>query len=216
MPKLSGRQGTCRPNSKNEHRVDEGPAELNFTFPIDAKLKDGLPVQLALVDERDIEPLKALYRVIVEEGTSYPHDRFPDHDDFMDYWFHGKDTVVAYVPDRERAAGMAGAFYLKPNWPGRAGHVANAGFIVAPEWRGKGLGRLLGTTMLDYAKQLGYRSVIFNLVFSENLVARRLWEQLGFTELGIIPGAVRKNDGGYHDAIIMFRSLVEGWQSSTY
>lgn len=26
--------------------------------------------------------------------------------------------------------------------------------------------------MLDYAKQLGYRSVIFNLVFSENLIAQ--------------------------------------------
>ena len=48
----------------------------------------------------------------------------------MDYWFRGKSTVAAYVPDRVRAAGMAGAFYLKPNWPGRARQVANAGFIV--------------------------------------------------------------------------------------
>ena len=117
---------------------------------------------------------------------------------------------MAYVPDRDRATGMAGAFYLKPNWPGRSGHIVNAGFIVAPEWRNKGLGRLLGMTMLDDAKQLGYRSVIFNLVFSENLIARRLWEQLGFRQLGIIPGAVRKNTGTYQDAAIMFRSLLDG------
>lgn len=182
---------------------------MSLTFPLHATLKDGSPVQLTLADERDIEPLKALYRVIVEEGNSYPHDRFPDHDDFMDYWFRGKSTVAAYVPDRERATRMAGAFYLKPNWPGRAKHVANAGFIVAPEWRSKGLGHLLGTTMLQYAKQLGYRSVIFNLVFSENRTARRLWEDLGFSPLGVIPKAVRKNDGSYQDAIIMFRSLVE-------
>lgn len=180
---------------------------MNLSFPVNAHLSDGSPVQLVLADQRDIESLKALYRVIVEEGNSYPHDRFPDHDDFMDYWFCGKQTVAAYVPDRERAAGMAGAFYLKPNWPGRAWHVANAGFIVAPEWRDKGLGRLLGTTMLDYARQLGYRSVIFNLVFSENLIARRLWEKLGFRQLGVIPHAVRKNDGTYQDAVIMFRSL---------
>jgi RimJ/RimL family protein N-acetyltransferase len=178
-------------------------------FPIDAKLKDGSPVQLVLADERDVEPLRRLYRVIVEEGTSYPHDRFPDQDDFMDYWFRGKSTVAAYVPDRAGAAGMVGAFYLKPNWPGRAGHMANAGFIVAPDWRNKGLGWLLGTTMLAYAKQLGYRGVIFNLVFSENVVARRLWDKLGFKELGAIPGAVRKNDGRYQDAMIMFRSLIE-------
>ncbi|ALA57222.1 hypothetical protein NITMOv2_0787 [Nitrospira moscoviensis] len=33
----------------------------------------------------------------------------------MDYWFRHKVTVAVYVPDREQAAGMAGAFYLKPN-----------------------------------------------------------------------------------------------------
>jgi len=180
---------------------------MSLTFPIDAKLKDGSPVQLVLADNQDIEPLWSLYRVIVEEGTSYPHDRFPDQDAFMDYWFRGKSTVAAYVPDRAHATGMVGAFYLKPNWPGRAGHVANAGFIVAPDWRTKGLGRLLGTTMLTYAKQLGYRSVIFNLVFSENVAARHLWGKLGFKELGVIPGAVRKNDGTYQNSIIMFRSL---------
>ena len=93
---------------------------MSLTFPVDAKLKDGSPVQLVLADKQDIEPLRSLYRVIVEEGTSYPHDRFPDEDAFMDYWFRGKSTVAAYVPDRAGAAGMAGAFYLKPNWPGRA------------------------------------------------------------------------------------------------
>jgi GNAT superfamily N-acetyltransferase len=114
---------------------------MSLTFPFDAKLKDGSPVQLVLADNQDIEPLRSLYRMIVEEGTSYPHDRFPDQDDFMDYWFRGKSTVAAYVPDRAGASGMAGAFYLKPNWPGRARQVANAGFIVVPDWRNKGIAR---------------------------------------------------------------------------
>jgi len=182
---------------------------MSLFFPVDAKLRDGSPVQLVLADERDVEPLRRLYRVIVDEGNSYPHDLFPDQDDFMDYWFRGKSTVAAYVPDRDNAVGMAGAFYLKPNWPGRAGHVANAGFIVAPDWRNKGLGWLLGRTMLAHAKQLGYRSVIFNLVFSENAIARRLWTKLEFTELGVVPGAARKNDGTYQDAMVMFRSLMD-------
>jgi hypothetical protein len=114
---------------------------MSLTFPVDAKLKDGSPVQLVLADNQDIESLRSLYQVIVEEGTSYPHDHFPEQDAFMDYWFRGKSTVAAYVPDRAGAAGMAGAFYLKPNWPGRARQVANAGFIVAPDWRNKGLER---------------------------------------------------------------------------
>jgi len=83
---------------------------MSLIFPVDAKLKDGSPVQLVLADNYDIEPLQRLYQIIVEEGTSYPHDRFPEQDGFMDYWFCGKSTVVAYVPDRARAAGLAGAF----------------------------------------------------------------------------------------------------------
>ncbi len=177
-------------------------------FPAEARLKEGTPIELVLADVQDVGPLHRLYDGIVKEGTSYPHDRAPDEDSFLEYWFRGKSTVVAYARDRERHPGVLGAFYLKPNWPGRAKHVANAGFVVAPEWRNRGLGWLLGATMLDYAKTLGYRSVIFNLVFADNGSARHLWHKLGFTELGLIPGAVRGDDGQYRDALIMFKSLI--------
>lgn len=177
-------------------------------FPSDARLKDETPIQLVLAEEKDLQGLSKLYRVIVEEGTSYPHAQFPNADEFYEYWFRGKSTVLAYRRDGSGKPEMIGAFYLKPNWPGRARHVANAGFIIAPAWRNKGLGWLLGATMLQYAKDLGYRSVIFNLVFADNAVARLLWTRLGFQEMARIPGAVRKNDGSYQDAIIMFKSLM--------
>lgn len=182
--------------------------DQEMQFPVDAKLKDGTPIQLVLAGQNDVEPLRTLYRVIVEEGASYPHDRMPDDEDFRDYWFRGKSTVAAYLLDRSLEPGMIGAFYLKPNWPGRARYVANAGFIVAPEWRNKGLGLLLGAVMLQYAKELGYRSVIFNLVFFENQAARHLWKKLGFAEIAVLSGAVRTNDGTFQDAIIMWRSLM--------
>ena len=63
--------------------------------------------------------------------------------------------------------------------------------------------------MLDHARQLGFRSVIFNLVFAENRVSRQLWKQLGFRELATIPQAVRKDDGNFQDAVIIFRSLLD-------
>src|SRR6266550_2028847 len=84
-------------------------SKLSLIFPVEAKLKDGSPVQLVLADNRDIEPLRSLYKIIVEEGTSYPHDRFPDQDEFLDYWFRGKSTVAAYMPDRANVVSMAGA-----------------------------------------------------------------------------------------------------------
>jgi ribosomal protein S18 acetylase RimI-like enzyme len=62
--------------------------------------------------------------------------------------------------------------------------------------------------MLDCAKEQGYRSVIFNLVFAENQRARALWLQLGFEEIARLPSVIRKDDGSYQDALVMFRSLM--------
>lgn len=177
-------------------------------FPLETKLKDETPIELVLAKNSDLPLLAKLYDRIVEEGGSYPHERPLTEGEFQDYWVRDKTTVVAYELPRKPEPELLGAFYLKPNWPGHAGHVANAGFIVTPKRRNRGLGLLLGTAMLDYAKALGYRGVIFNLVFSENQVARHLWSKLGFRLLSVIPEAVRNNDGSYQDALIMYRSLV--------
>ena len=45
------------------------------------------------------------------------------------------------------------------------------------------------------------------LVFSGNVVARRLWSKLGVIGLDTIPGVVRMNDGAYQGAMSMFRPL---------
>ncbi|RMH07988.1 MAG: N-acetyltransferase [Nitrospirae bacterium] len=178
-------------------------------FPVTARLKDQTPVELFLATEADVPAVEALFQVIVEEGLSYPHQLPLTVEDVREYWFRGASTVVAYLAGRAHNGPLLGVFYLRPNWPGRARRVANAGFMVAPEWRRKGLGWLLGATMLDYAKSLGYRSVLFNLVFAQNVAARTLWTRLGFRDLATVPHAIDNDDGTTQDAIVMFRSLLD-------
>src|SRR5437899_11263307 len=132
-------------------------------FPIEAKLKDGTPIQLTLADHRDSEPLRQLFQTIIEEGASYPHDRLPGQDDFMAYWFTGTSTIVAYQQGSRRGADLLGTFYLKPNWPRCARHVDNAGFIVGREWRNKGHGWPLGVVVVPYGTELGYGRAISGL-----------------------------------------------------
>lgn len=171
-------------------------------LPATAKLRDGTEVSLDYFQEADFDPLHALFNTVVKEGTSYPQDHPLTAREFELYWLIGKEVVVAKHGSR-----VVGSFYLKPNFQSRASHIANAGFIVTPSHRCKGLGHLLGETMLALAKEQGYRGVIFNLVFSENQHAANLWQELGFKEIGRIPGAVRKEDGTFQDAIIMFRRV---------
>src|SRR5216683_2306924 len=50
---------------------------------------------------------------------------------------------------------------------------------VDRRWRGRGVGRLLVTHVLDQATALGHHSV-FARITAENAASRRLHEQLGF------------------------------------
>lgn len=181
-------------------------------FPLQAKLKDDTTIEMRLASEQDVSAVQELFSKIVLEGDSYPHREPLENAEVQEYCFRGKSTIVAYPFLQSENLPLLGAFYLKPNWPGRARRVAKAGFMVDPDWRNKGLGWLLGATMLDYAKRLGYHNVIFNLVFSHNQVARSLWAKLGFSEIAVLPHAIANDDGSCQDGIIMFRSLVDDLQ----
>ncbi|KAG8816771.1 hypothetical protein FRC17_000179 [Serendipita sp. 399] len=118
---------------------------------------------------------------------------------------------------REWMDALAGFYYVKPNYPGHSSHICNAGFVVPVSARGLGLGYLLGQSYLQYAPLLGYRGSIFNLVYADNPASLKIWDNLGFQRVGIVPGAgkrsrSRENEEGeetyYVDAHIIYKSFV--------
>ncbi len=78
-------------------------------FPLEAKLKDGTPVELLPAGNQDLPALATLYDRIVAEGTLYPHERPVTADEFLDYWVRGKSTVVAYERPRNTDVKLLGA-----------------------------------------------------------------------------------------------------------
>jgi GNAT superfamily N-acetyltransferase len=134
---------------------------------------------------------------IVAAREGFPQAPPVSFDDFYDYWFaHSHAVWIAHD-----GSGLAGAYYLKPNFVGRAAHIANAGYFLVPAHRGRGLGRSLVEHSLVEARRLGFDAMQFNLVFESN-PARQMYRELGFQEIGRIPAAV---DG--EDAVIYWRSL---------
>ncbi|MGH9225197.1 MAG: GNAT family N-acetyltransferase [Acidimicrobiales bacterium] len=79
--------------------------------------------------------------------------------------------------------------------------MANAGYFVVADHRGRGIGTVLVEHSLTEGRRLGFDALQFNLVFASN-PARRLYERLGFSVIGRIPEAV---DG--EDAVIYWRRL---------
>jgi GNAT superfamily N-acetyltransferase len=93
-------------------------------------------------------------------------------------------------------AGIVG-FVRRPGE--RRQHVAELRSVyVLPEFRGRGVGRMLLETVLSHARSVdGMRQVIL-CVNAANQPARRLYQSLGFVRFGLEPSALRI-DGTGHD-----------------
>jgi ribosomal protein S18 acetylase RimI-like enzyme len=57
------------------------------------------------------------------------------------------------------------------------------------------------------ARTLGFRAMQFNFVVSTNTGAVHLWQKLGFSIVGTLPGAFRHKVHGDVDAYVMFKRL---------
>ncbi len=102
---------------------------------------------------------------------------------------------------------VVGTYYLKANQPGQGGHVCNCGYVVGPNVRGLGMASAMCLHSQQVARDIGFRSMQFNLVVSTNEGAVRLWQQLGFAIVGTLPEAFMHPTKGYVDAFVMFKHL---------
>jgi GNAT superfamily N-acetyltransferase len=158
-----------------------------------------VPVDIRTATVDDHDDLFVAFSRIVGAGEGFPQSPPVTRHEFDDYWVaHSSAISVARF-----GSYLIGAYYIKPNFVGRAAHIANAGYFVLAAYRGTGVGRSLVEHSMLEARRLGFDALQFNLVFESNPV-RTMYERLGFSEIGRVPKAV---DG--EDALIYWRSLED-------
>ncbi len=156
-------------------------------------------VDITATTADDHDELFAAFHEIVAAGEGFPQGLPMTRAEFDDYWIdHSSAVCVA-----RRGTELVGSYYLKPNFVGRASHIANAGYFVRARHREAGAGRSLVEHSLGEARRHGFDAMVFNLVFASN-PARSLYRHLGFAEVGTIPRAVEGED-----AVIYWRSLED-------
>ena len=150
----------------------------------------------------DLQFIEKLGQQTVDDGKVFP---FRNIQGVKNYWFSkGGHVFVAVIGDK-----VVGSYVVKPVFPDRCSHIANAGYMVDNGYRGRGIGYLLGKHSIQQSARLGYRGMQFNVVVSTNESAITLWKRLGFTHVGTIPGAFEQ-DQGFVDLLIWFRDLTKG------
>jgi ribosomal protein S18 acetylase RimI-like enzyme len=152
---------------------------------------------IEVAGDGDMDELFALYALIVEEGGAFPREPPADEVTFRAAWIDKKDVVhVARADGR-----LAGSYTLGPNYPGIASTIANAGYMVHPDFRRRGVGAALVEHSLAQARERGFEAIMFNLVRESN-PARSIYERAGFEVTGRVPRAFAGED-----ALIYWRAL---------
>jgi GNAT superfamily N-acetyltransferase len=153
--------------------------------------------------EADWPQVWALFQGVAASGNVFAYDEGTTEATARRLWFD--PPAVCFVCEVDGA--FAGTYYVRPNHPGRGSHVANAGYMVAPAFRGRGLAVAMCEHSLETARRLGFTAMQFNFVVSVNAAAVRAWEKCGFAVVGRLPGAFRHRELGAVDALVMYRAL---------
>lgn len=154
----------------------------------------------------DDDAIWSVLRPAIEAGDTFTAEPGGGREGAFAYWRpKGAQNFVA-----EEGGRILGTSYLKPNQKGGGAHVANAGYCVGLEARGRGVASALLVHSLMTAREQGFRAMQFNFVVATNVSAIRLWERAGFGIVGRLPGAFRHPREGYVDALVMWKDLQEG------
>lgn len=160
-------------------------------------------LQIRRARKGDRQAIWQIFHAVVVGGDTYVFDPNISRRKALAYWLGAKTRCYVALSDH----GIVGSYILKANQPGLGSHVANAGFMVSPSARGRGIGRAMAEHCLHESRRLGFRAMQFNFVVATNKTALRLWKDLGFRIVGTLAGAFRHTQRGFVDVYVMYRRL---------
>ena len=141
------------------------------------------------IQNDDLSEAVDVWNEVIREGIAFPQEDELDLKTGYEFFKSQSYTGVAVKDDM-----IVGVYILHPNNVGRCSHIANASYAVSEKFRGNHIGEKLIKDSIQKAKDLGFVILQFNAVVETN-PARRLYERLGFKQLGVIPKGFRMNDG---------------------
>jgi RimJ/RimL family protein N-acetyltransferase len=141
---------------------------------------------------------------VFRAGETYPYS--PDISEAEAYknWIELPSATYVATSDRND---IVGTYYIKPNQPTLGAHVCNCGYVVSAQAYGMGIASRMCEHSQREAVRLGFRAMQFNLVVSTNEAAVHLWQKLGFSIVGTLPGAFKHSKLGFVDAFVLYKQL---------
>ena len=163
-------------------------------------------IDIRPLEEKDWPQVWQFMEPVVRAGETYPYAMDMTAEGARHMWLKVTDEAYVAVDD---SGEILGTYYIKPNQPALGAHVANCGYMVSENARGRGIASQMCEHSQKEAVRLGFRAMQFNLVVKTNEASVYLWRKLGFEVVGCLTGAFNHATLGYVDAYIMYKVLID-------
>lgn len=116
---------------------------------------------------------------------------------------YGKILPLLAIADGRIAADAS----LHQQLGGWKRHIGRISIVVHPDHRGRGLARALLHELIDIARDAGLEKLEAEFM-GEQQAARRVFAEVGFSDLLVIPDYVKDMQAISHDYVLMGRDII--------
>lgn len=150
----------------------------------------------------DLSDERYMKQWLIEPGITrwFPVHDDTEIDDAVRRWIAFSRYKCSLTAVKDGTICGVATLYLQPYR--KLAHQCEFGIIIAPEYRGKGIGTTLMRNLMHLAKTRFHIELLHLQVYAEN-PAIRLYERLGFTEFGRQAGWIKEVDGTYRARVFM-------------
>ncbi|MGI8551469.1 MAG: GNAT family N-acetyltransferase [Dehalococcoidia bacterium] len=177
-------------------------------FPKTVTLEDGTTLSVRILQPSDEDALLAFFQGIPEQERYWLREDVSDpaviHQWVSEIDYH---RVLPLIASRDEAI-VADATLHRRGYGARHS-LGEIRLVVAPLFRGRGLGYALLAELTEIAQRAGLDRLEAEIVSGAQDAALEAIELIGFEQVAVLPGHLRDRDGNRHDLLLLVYVLQE-------
>ena len=176
-------------------------SQRNYPMTINTKGANGTKVTLRLMTRADAEKSVQFALALPEEDLMFLTIDIADASDMAQYVqaVESGHALTVLAEAEGRFVGYGSLNVSRPHW---TRHLGEMRLLIHPDFRGKGLGRVLANEVFQAAQAKGLRKLIARMAVSQR-GAQKVFEKLGFSAEAMLNDFVMDRHGRTHDLIVM-------------
>jgi len=175
-------------------------------YPKAVTLPNGPQIQIRSMNAGDRDAVLGFARALPQEDLLFLRVDLTEPS-VVDEWIRNASagnslTLLAF--DEAGLIGYATVHRTTAPWTRRVGEIR---VNVSPEYRGRGLGRVLASNIFDVARNLGLAKLVANMTADQH-GAQSAFRRLGFVPEAVLADYVEDRKGRLRDLVIMTYDIV--------